>query len=415
MPNSQQPIAADATKPQQHPSASGIQRGKDANGNSVYDNTGNLAGTVALANSGFGRDRSPASGGNVPSPVPAASTGGQPQVWSASHGSQAPGHYGPATQAPIRTATPATAGVGPMAQAVSPAAGQPATVAQSSMPASTAPVASAYGNGPRPPGGYPMPVQPEAVTAPQFQRVLPGAVPMMQVGGNRGASIQNPGDSTANKLQRALTSYSVKGSPSTRAAIAQAILGEAGARQGERMQALRTQDQAALNAQQANAAAAEGNANRRLAADKFNVESQDTREHRRQLVDLEKSKPFQIGTSNGNAVIARNDGTSTPITDASGAPVKFDTPNKGLSPDSVLKAWNDQANAINADEMRTPEQKQAALAELGSYQDFAARLSGGSEVNRVTTSGAPADGSIVESGGKKYVVRNGIPELMEKQ
>lgn len=117
MPNSQQPIAADATKPQQHPSASGIQRGKDANGNSVYDNTGNLAGTVALANSGFGRDRSPASGGNVPSPVPAASTGGQPQVWSASHGSQAPGHYGPATQAPIRTATPATAGVGPMAQA----------------------------------------------------------------------------------------------------------------------------------------------------------------------------------------------------------------------------------------------------------------------------------------------------------
>lgn len=97
--------------------APGIQRGKDANGNSVYDNTGNLAGTVALANSGFGRDRSPASGGNVPSPVPAASTGGQPQVWSASHGSQAPGHYGPATQAPIRTATPATAGVGPMAQA----------------------------------------------------------------------------------------------------------------------------------------------------------------------------------------------------------------------------------------------------------------------------------------------------------
>ena len=72
-----------------------------------------------------------------------------------------------------------------------------------------------YTTQPQQPVGYPMQVQPEAIAVPQFRRVLPEDVPMTAVTGRQGAVIQSPGDSTANKLQRALTSYSVKGSPST--------------------------------------------------------------------------------------------------------------------------------------------------------------------------------------------------------
>lgn len=205
----------------------------------------------------------------------------------------------------------------------------------------------------------------------QFQRTLSSVdVPMIQTSTGRGGVIQNPGDSTANKLQRALTSYSVKGSPSTRAAIAQAILGEANARQNERMQTLKTQDQAALDAMKLNAGAAEGNANRRLTADQFNVTAQDTREHHRQLTDLERSKPFQMGQRNGETGIVRADGSYTPITDASGAPVKFDPLQRGLSEDAVFKAYIDRLNAIDGG-LGTAEEKDAARAALHQVPQFA--------------------------------------------
>ena len=205
---------------------------------------------------------------------------------------------------------------------------------------------------------------------------------MQQAGGNRGASIQNPGDSTANKLQRALTSYSVKGSPSTRAAIAQAILGEAGARQNERMQTLKTQDQAALDAMKLNASAAEGNANRRLSADKFNMESQDTREHRRQLVELERNKPFQYEQGeDGTRTIVRNDGSLTPITDASGAPAKFVAPQRGLSEKDIGDLYSEQYKAILS-ATTGPEAQAAQLAELNNSpigQRYQMMLGGGGQ------------------------------------
>lgn len=226
---------------------------------------------------------------------------------------------------------------------------------------------------------------PEAGAAQQGPRVLSAAVPMAPVVGRQGAVIQNPGDTTADKLQRALTSYSVKGSPSTRAAIAQAILGEAGARQNERMQTLRTQDQAALEAQRSNAAAAEGNANRQLDADRFNVSAQDSREYRRQMVDLERTRPFQVGQGEDGAQgIVRADGSYTPITDASGAPVQVNQRGQALSPDALLKSYTDQANAIS-NGMGTAEEKRAARAELDANPMFAPIL-GSRKVNNVTPS-----------------------------
>lgn len=220
---------------------------------------------------------------------------------------------------------------------------------------------------------------------------------MQQAGGNRGASIQNPGDSTANKLQRALTSYSVKGSPSTRAAIAQAILGEAGARQNERMQTLKTQDQAALDAMKLNASAAEGNANRRLSADKFNVESQDTREHRRQLVELERSKPFQYEQGeDGTRTIVRNDGSLTPITDASGAPAKFVAPQRGLSQDVAFKAFNDRAQAIESG-MGTAEEKAASLEALRQEPMFAQFVGAGQQAAAVPEVSARKAGEVYDT------------------
>lgn len=226
---------------------------------------------------------------------------------------------------------------------------------------------------------------PEVGAAQQGPRVLSAAVPTAPVAGRQGAVIQNPGDTTADKLQRALTSYSVKGSPSTRAAIAQAILGEAGARQNERMQTLRTQDQAALEAQRSNAAAAEGNANRQLDADKFNVSAQDSREYRRQMVDLERTRPFQVGQGEDGAQgIVRADGSYTPITDASGAPVQINQRGQALSPDALLKSYTDQANAIS-NGMGTAEEKRAARAELDANPMFAPIL-GSRKVNNVTPS-----------------------------
>ncbi len=232
---------------------------------------------------------------------------------------------------------------------------------------------------------------------------------MMHAGSGRGSVIQNPGDSTANKLQRTLTSYSVKGSPSTRAALAQAILGEAGARQSERMQALRTQDQAALEVQRANAAAAEGNANRQLDADKFNVSAQDSREYRRQMVDLERTRPFQVGHGeDGTQGIVRSDGSYTPITDASGAPAQVNQRGQTLSPDVLLKSYTDQVNAISGG-MGTAEEKRTARAELEANPMFAP-ITG---VGQAKAAQVPADGVTFESGGEKYVIRKGVPVLIE--
>lgn len=239
------------------------------------------------------------------------------------------------------------------------------------------------------------PVQPAA--APQFERVLPASVPMTQTSTGRGGVIENPGDSTANKLQRALTSYSVKGSPSTRAAIAQAILGEAGARQNERMQTLKTQDQAALDAMKLNADAAKGNADRRLSADKFNAESQDTREHRRQLVELERSKPFQYEQGeDGTRTIVRNDGSLTPITDANGAPAKFVAPQRGLSHDVAFKAFNDRAQAIESG-MGTAEEKAAALEALRQEPMFAQFVGAGQQAAAVPEVSARKAGEVYDT------------------
>ncbi len=412
------------------PAADGVYRGRSANGVSVYGGSAaELSDGIARTNAGFGRGTPEAQQwlagvqplAGSPGAVPQAAAppvGGSPQVWSATHGLQAPGHYGPAMQAPVRTATSAAgAPAGPMSQAVSPTAGQPApdvgmpavaTVRQLAGAALVAP-ASGYAGSPRTLLSSSAAAVSEAAAARQGQRVLSAAVPMAPVVGRQGAVIQSPGDTTANKLQRALTSYSVKGSPSTRAAIAQAILGEAGARQNERMQALRTQDQAALEAQRANAAAAEGNANRQLDADKFNVSAQDSREYRRQMIDLERSRPFQVGQGEGGAQgIVRSDGSYTPITDASGAPVQINQRGQGLSPDALLKSYTDQVNAIN-NGMGTAEEKRAARAELDGNPMFAS-ITG---VGQAKAAKAPADGSTFEAGGERYVIRKGVPVLIE--
>ena len=410
------PAATDAAPtPTAQSPADGIYRGKSANGVRVYsDSTAGLEEGITKTNAGFGRGTpeaqrwlssvQPLAGSQDAAPQPSASpAGGPPQAWSASHGVHAPGSYGPATQAPLRTATLAAspAAMAPMSQGAAPSAGMPAITAGSLAPASvqaasTATPAAAVGGAQRLLGGNPMPA-PVAAAAPQFERVLPASVPMTQTSTGRGGVIENPGDSTANKLQRALTSYSVKGSPSTRAAIAQAILGEAGARQNERMQTLKTQDQAALDAMKLNADAAKGNADRRLSADKFNAESQDTREHRRQLVELERSKPFQYEQGeDGTRTIVRNDGSLTPITDANGAPAKFVAPQRGLSHDVAFKAFNDRAQAIESG-MGTAEEKAAALEALRQEPMFAQFVGAGQQAAAVPEVSARKAGEVYDT------------------
>ena len=361
------------------PPVDGIYRGKDASGNHVYGGSqAELSEGIAKADAGFGRGTSEsqqwfagvqslAGDPGVASQAVAPVRGLQP-LGEASLGNQAPGQFGPAMRAPLRrslvTAVPAPSAVRSLV-------GQLAAVPPA-MPVMAGGYADASGAAP----GSSMPGRSDAMDGGPARRVLPNEISAREVVGRQGAVIQSPGDSTANKLQRALTSYSVKGSPSTRAAIAQAILGEAGARQAERMLTLRTQDQAALDAQQANVAATEGNANRRFEADKFNVSAQDTRDYRRQMVEMESRRPLQIGQgADGGQGVIREDGSFTPITDANGAAVQLAPKDRTLSPDALLKSYTEQVNAINSG-IGTAEEKRAARAELDANPMFALFVGG---------------------------------------
>ncbi|WP_152543326.1 hypothetical protein [Stenotrophomonas sp. RIT309] len=206
--------------------------------------------------------------------------------------------------------------------------------------------------------------------APAASMVLaPRPTPQIAQRGRQGGIIENPADTTVDKLTRAMGSASLKGSPSGRAAVAQAILGEAGARQGERATALRTQDEAGLAAGQVNAVAAQGDANRALQAGQFNAQMQDNAGNRQASLEAARiaRRPEIQVAADGSMGVVGGDGSWRPVTGGDGQNVRAaQAPRQTgeLTDADRLKSYTDRFNAISTSAMLDADAKTAALAEL---------------------------------------------------
>lgn len=220
-----------------------------------------------------------------------------------------------------------------------------------------------------PAAGAAVPVPTLAAGAPSIVAPRPTA-PLAQRG-RQGAIIENPGDTTVDKLMRAMGSASLKGSPSGRAAVAQAILGEAGARQAERASALRLQDDVDLAAGQANAAAAQADAARQMEASQFNATMQDNAANR--VADVESARvarrPEVSIAADGGMGIVGSDGSWRPVTGTDGQPVRAAQPPRQtgeLTDADRLKSYTDRFNAISSNATLDDTQRQAAIQQLDS-------------------------------------------------
>lgn len=221
-----------------------------------------------------------------------------------------------------------------------------------------------------PAGGSPAPMaSPLAAAAAAPTVVAPRPTPQVAQRGRQGGIIENPADTTVDKLTRAMGSASLKGSPSGRAAVAQAILGEAGARQAERASALRTQDEADLAAGQINAVAAQGDANRALQAGQFNAQMQDNAANRQASLETARiaRRPEISVAADGSMGVVGSDGGWRPVTGADGQSVRAaQAPRQTgeLTDADRLKSYTDRFNAISTSAMLDADAKTAALAEL---------------------------------------------------
>lgn len=196
--------------------------------------------------------------------------------------------------------------------------------------------------------------------------------------GRQGGIIENPNDSTLDKLQRALTSAAGRGSPQNRRLMAEAILGEAAGRREERAATLRAQDGVDQAYAQAVPQAVENDAQRRMQAAQFNgnalLEQQNAASRERIAM-----RPQATISATGGLGLVSDDGRYTPVRDPSGRPVAVPRPATpgALGADDLLKAYSDQRTAIQQS-LGTPEEKRAQMAALDADPLFAS-LRGGAE------------------------------------
>lgn len=196
--------------------------------------------------------------------------------------------------------------------------------------------------------------------------------------GRQGGIIENPNDSTLDKLQRALTSAAGRGSPQNRRLMAEAILGEAAGRREERAATLRAQDGVDQAYAQAVPQAVENDAQRRMQAAQFNgnavLEQQNTASRERMAM-----RPQATISATGGLGLVSDDGRFTPVRDPSGRPVAVPRPATpgALGADDLLKAYSDQRTAIQQS-LGTLEEKRAQMAALDADPLFAS-LRGGAQ------------------------------------
>jgi len=195
-----------------------------------------------------------------------------------------------------------------------------------------------------------------------------------------------------------------KGSPSARAAIARAILGQMSALTDATAEGQRGSNAALKQGAGFEAAANESFSRRRLDADQFNINTQEYRnESAVRQRRLERTLEGKDGTvhslSQGGFLRRLNNEDGTPFRQAG-------TQQSVPSADSVLKSYTDRIAAIEQG-MGTPEEKRAAADAINSDPMYAS-LRGG-------RNGAPyQDGTRLRGpDGRAYVVRNGMPEMVQ--
>ncbi|CAM4283803.1 hypothetical protein STLA111740_09150 [Stenotrophomonas lactitubi] len=235
---------------------------------------------------------------------------------------------------------------------------------------SAATIAASGGAAAAPTSGTLAPTVSPLAAAPAAPTVVaPRPTPQIVQRGRQGGIIENPADTTVDKLTRAMGSASLKGSPSGRAAVAQAILGEAGARQGERASALRTQDEADLAAGQVNAVAAQGDANRALQSGQFNAQMQDNAASRQASLETARiaRRPEISVAADGSMGVVGGDGSWRAVTGADGQNVRAaQAPRQTgeLTDADRLKSYTDRFNAISGNVTMDEAAKTAALSQL---------------------------------------------------
>ncbi len=232
--------------------------------------------------------------------------------------------------------------------------------------------------------------------------VAPRPTPQIVQRGRQGGIIENPADTTVDKLTRAMGSASLKGSPSGRAAVAQAILGEAGARQAERASALRTQDEADLAAGQVNAVAAQGDASRALQAGQFNAQMQDNAANRQASLETARiaRRPEISVAADGSMGVVGGDGSWRAVTGADGENVRAaQAPRQTgeLTDADRLKSYTDRFNAISGNVTMDEASKTAALAQLDADPLYAGLR---------PQEAPPVDGARKAPDGNWYVQNN---------
>lgn len=268
---------------------------------------------------------------------------------------------------------------------------------------SAATIAASGGAAAAPAGGTLAPMVSPLAAAPAASTVVaPRPTPQIMQRGRQGGIIENPADTTVDKLTRAMGSASLKGSPSGRAAVAQAILGEAGARQAERASALRTQDEADLAAGQVNAVAAQGDANRALQAGQFNAQMQDNAANRQASLETARiaRRPEISVAADGSMGVVGGDGSWRAVTGADGKNVRAaQAPRQTgeLTDADRLKSYTDRFNAISGNVTMDEASKTAALAQLDADPLYAGLR---------PQEAPPVDGARKAPDGNWYVQNN---------
>ncbi|KKF88345.1 hypothetical protein IMCGPPIG_01941 [Stenotrophomonas maltophilia] len=268
---------------------------------------------------------------------------------------------------------------------------------------SAATIAASGGAAAAPAGGTLAPMVSPLAAAPAAPTVVaPRPTPQIVQRGRQGGIIENPADTTVDKLTRAMGSASLKGSPSGRAAVAQAILGEAGARQAERASALRTQDEADLAAGQVNAVAAQGDANRALQAGQFNAQMQDNAANRQASLETARiaRRPEISVAADGSMGVVGGDGSWRAVTGADGKNVRAaQAPRQTgeLTDADRLKSYTDRFNAISGNVTMDEAAKTAALAQLDADPLYAGLR---------PQEAPPVDGARKAPDGNWYVQNN---------
>lgn len=264
-----------------------------------------------------------------------------------------------------------------------------------------------------PPPGQPAPTAVATLnsTAPAIQattrRTLKGVQNATTTARQQVGAGLNPMSDQGELMRRLeISQGSFKGSPSARAAVARALLGQMGALTDATVAGQRGANRVLEQGAGNEAAANESFVRRRLDADRFNS-SMQTEQHER---EMRSRAPRRLLESPAGDVSALYDnGVLQPLVTPSGSPYRrLGTSDASqVTGEALLKSYTDRLAAIEQS-TSTAAEKAAQIANVNADPLYASLRAG-------ANGSAPyPDGTrLTGPGGRAYVVRNGQPIVLE--